>query len=640
MRHAPRLSSSLAIALALAGCTLPGATVAPSGAFSGAADVAPASGAPGVPAPGAATQPASVAGGYLQDVWLLQGRASVDGQAPLANAELRAYDVQTGIALKYWAWDAAGRRVLPGVPRTDAEGRWHLAFLPLVGERVVRLVARSGSQTVVTLFTSRGRVLPGLGTGGAAGYRLQQTANLALNPRKLAVNPELVNPVVVSAAYVRPVAGGGFVSPMVDPTGVVQASSFAVPTGSLPADMLQFLSSASDFPWSPVTTPGGNGGNGGAGGLPGSVGGSGGFVGNGGSGGVAGTGGDSGAGASVVTKMADVEVQTNTLIALERQMDGLEARYAILAPTYSLSMKATDVIATLAPSLPWRVRKLEERVEAFGPKLDRLEGAAAKYRLFPVESEALVAKGPDTLKTLETLATAIGAYQKRLDAIAPLQPAPVAIDANTTLSAVALESGKVKFSIKQADFAKAVEQATGKERTALKEALDAIQKAIKNTTGTTFQAFASAFFHDNGTVSDAKGFSDVLSKGTSAFKASFTAILEYVDVTYESDPTPPATQQTLTAPANVFPPTSGGGGGSRSGVSTPNAPSGPTLVSSGLFTRVTGYNDDTALSTRQVGGLHNHPGDTLHDVLVDASGMVYVSTQQGTRELQSYQLGA
>jgi hypothetical protein len=180
VRPTPRLASSLALAVALAGCTMPGASVAPVGP-AGAAQGPGAPATPGGPAPGLpgeATQPAPAEGGYIQDVWLIQGRASVDGQTPLANAELRAYDVQTGMALKYWTWDAAGRRVLPGVPRTDAEGRWHLAFLPLVGERVVRLVARSGSQTVVTLFTSRGRVLPGLGAGGAAGYRLQQTTKI------------------------------------------------------------------------------------------------------------------------------------------------------------------------------------------------------------------------------------------------------------------------------------------------------------------------------------------------------------------------------------------------------------------------------------------------------------------------------
>ena len=85
--------------------------------------------------------------------------------------------------------------------------------------------------------------------------RLSQTT-------KVAVNPELVNPVVASAAQVAAVAaGGGAVSPAVAPTGVVQASSFSVPADSLSADTLASISTANSFPTPPVTTPFGNGTN-------------------------------------------------------------------------------------------------------------------------------------------------------------------------------------------------------------------------------------------------------------------------------------------------------------------------------------------------------------------------------------------
>lgn len=72
---------------------------------------------------------------------------------------------------------------------------------------------------------------------------------------KVAVNPELVNPVVASASIVATVAGGGAVSPAVNPTGVVQASSFAVPAGSLSPGALASISSANSFSTPPVTTP-------------------------------------------------------------------------------------------------------------------------------------------------------------------------------------------------------------------------------------------------------------------------------------------------------------------------------------------------------------------------------------------------
>lgn len=79
--------------------------------------------------------------------------------------------------MSFGAFDIATGRTLPGVPRTDAEGRWQLAFLPLIGERVVRLVARTQTQTVVTLFTSTGRVISSPSAGAAGKYRLK-----ALNP--------------------------------------------------------------------------------------------------------------------------------------------------------------------------------------------------------------------------------------------------------------------------------------------------------------------------------------------------------------------------------------------------------------------------------------------------------------------------
>lgn len=79
---------------------------------------------------------------------------------------------------------------------------------------------------------------------------------------KLAVNPELVNPIVTSAAEVAAITtGGGAVSPAVDPTGVVQASSFSVPAGSLSAGTLDSIATANSFPTPPVVTPFGNGTN-------------------------------------------------------------------------------------------------------------------------------------------------------------------------------------------------------------------------------------------------------------------------------------------------------------------------------------------------------------------------------------------
>ncbi|MEB3327948.1 MAG: hypothetical protein VKQ33_01810 [Candidatus Sericytochromatia bacterium] len=117
----------------------------------------------------------------LYAVWVMKGRALVDGTTPLANAELRAYDVETGLPLSFGAWDAAGQRALPGVARTDAEGRWTLAFTPIVGNRVLRLVARTPDRTVVTLFTSTGQVLPGQAERGAGRYRLKQQNPLFQN---------------------------------------------------------------------------------------------------------------------------------------------------------------------------------------------------------------------------------------------------------------------------------------------------------------------------------------------------------------------------------------------------------------------------------------------------------------------------
>lgn len=82
---------------------------------------------------------------------------------------------------------------------------------------------------------------------------------------KLAVNPQLVNPVVASAAEVAAaVASGvvsGAVSPAVDPTGVVQASTFSVPAGSLSTGAVQTLATANSFPTPPVQTPFTNGTN-------------------------------------------------------------------------------------------------------------------------------------------------------------------------------------------------------------------------------------------------------------------------------------------------------------------------------------------------------------------------------------------
>lgn len=84
-------------------------------------------------------------------------------------------------------------------------------------------------------------------------------ADLSAQSTRLAINPELVNPVVASAAIIASVSGGGAVSPSVDPTGVVQASSFSVPAGSLSTGALGSIMAANSFPTPPVVTPFGSG---------------------------------------------------------------------------------------------------------------------------------------------------------------------------------------------------------------------------------------------------------------------------------------------------------------------------------------------------------------------------------------------
>lgn len=75
---------------------------------------------------------------------------------------------------------------------------------------------------------------------------------------KVAVNPELVNPVVAAAADVAAAAAanGGAPPPVtMVATGVVKASSFAVPAGLLSPTEEAFIDSADALPTPPLTTP-------------------------------------------------------------------------------------------------------------------------------------------------------------------------------------------------------------------------------------------------------------------------------------------------------------------------------------------------------------------------------------------------
>ena len=551
MRHTPSLDASLAHAVALAGCTwwspATGSAGAPSGTAPGLAGSSPV---PGVL--GGGTQPAQgpTTERKLYAIWVMKGRALVDGTTPLANAELRAFDVQTGLPLSFAAWEMAGNRPLPGVPRTDAEGRWTLAFTPIAGNRVLRLVARTKDHTVVTLFTSTGQALPGQAEGGAGKYSLKATGKNPLFQNNLwwFGTPYPIPPANSERWVIEPLA-------------------------TLPG----FLGPHGPATWGWFNSPN----------YETCV-------------------------LGITTVLGPCATLTGTL---SYNRNG--CAYRVLATDCSGTPLKDDAPPSEAPS-----SDPAASTPAAGPE------ASSQPSSIPTADP-----GASDPAKVTTLADNPVDQEKAAELMAE-----VPLDPNTTLDTVALEAGKVKFNLKLTAFTKAVEQTRGTERTALNDALDAIKKAIENTSnGSTFQAFASAFFAENGTVSDAKGFTDALSKGSSAFKSSFQAILTYLDVTFESDPVaPPAATGTPspnpasslpTAPSDLFEDSGTGGGRRRAESPTPlpfPSPS-PSPVSTGLFTLVTGNSGDTGLAARYDGALLNAGSPAVYDVMVDAVASVFVS---------------
>ena len=147
----------------------------------------------------------------------------------------------------------------------------------------------------------------------------------------------------------------------------------------------------------------------------------------------------------------------------------------------------------------------------------------------------------------------------------------------------------------------------------LKDSLDSVQKAIQDTArGSTLEAFSNNNFSEEGKVTNTARFSNALSQGSGAFKSSFQAVSNYMDVVFESDPV--ATASPVPSPPPLFPPGRSGGSGGR-------APA-PVGVTSGLFTLVTGNPNDSVR--------YNAGASTTYDVAVDDSG-VYVSTGEGVR---------
>lgn len=69
------------------------------------------------------------------------------------------------------------------------------------------------------------------------------------------VNPELFNPVILSANTIAAASNGGIVSAGVEPTGIVQACTFLACADSLSADIVALLEAANAFTTPPVTTP-------------------------------------------------------------------------------------------------------------------------------------------------------------------------------------------------------------------------------------------------------------------------------------------------------------------------------------------------------------------------------------------------
>ncbi|MEB3220745.1 MAG: hypothetical protein VKS61_01575 [Candidatus Sericytochromatia bacterium] len=177
-----RLPLSLALAIALAGCFT---TVAPLGP-----PPPPPGQAPGVAplAPGAPAQPLTPANSGRpteadDTLWTLRGRAVLPGGQPLARAEVRLYDADTGTLIGASPLDPVTRTLMEGDPFTYPDGTWHMAFRPLPQGRVYRVVARTDRHTLTTLVSADGRALRGAsGKDPLAGYRLQAGGRRPADP--------------------------------------------------------------------------------------------------------------------------------------------------------------------------------------------------------------------------------------------------------------------------------------------------------------------------------------------------------------------------------------------------------------------------------------------------------------------------
>ncbi|MEB3196751.1 MAG: hypothetical protein VKP62_06055 [Candidatus Sericytochromatia bacterium] len=169
-----RLMPSLALALALLGCSTPLAGINLTGAPA-AVPAVPAA-VPSIAEPAGIAPAAPVA--TSAPPMAVDGRVRLQGSVllqdtPIADASLTAIDLATGKAIALKPWTDAGGGSAGATLRTDAQGAFELELPKLAADQVVKLVAVSGGQTYTALFDSRGRAIGGSPSAGAK-YVLKQ----------------------------------------------------------------------------------------------------------------------------------------------------------------------------------------------------------------------------------------------------------------------------------------------------------------------------------------------------------------------------------------------------------------------------------------------------------------------------------